>query len=68
MPIPKEVLERMKEGMDEAEVLLKDYKDIITDMRLAGMDTTEREKVSHDMTEKLRQQRVFYGRQKAKSK
>ncbi|MBA7583497.1 hypothetical protein ES708_25442 [subsurface metagenome] len=66
MPLPKEVLEQMKEGIDKAEVLLKDYRDIVTDMRLAGMDTTKREEILHDMTERLRQQRVFYGRQKAK--
>lgn len=67
MPLPKDILEGMKANMDEAEKLLADYKDIVTDMRLAGMDTAKMEERIDDMTERLRQQRFFYERQKAKT-
>jgi len=67
MPIPKEQLDFIKLDIDEASKTLKDMKEVIDDMRLAGMSIEKQEKTFDDLSDRLRSLRVFYDRQQAKS-
>lgn len=67
MPLPKEVLEAVKVDLDEATSTLADMKDIVSDMRFAGMDTKAQEAKIDDLETAIRQMKVVYERQKAKS-
>lgn len=67
MPIPKEQLELIKQDIDAATETLADMKDVIDDMRLAGMSIDRQQKTYDDLSDKLRSLRVFYERQTAKS-
>lgn len=66
MPMPKELLDRIAADIKEAEGYLAEVKDVVSDMRLAGMDTSRQVKEIDDLEDKLRQLRVFHERQKAK--
>ena len=68
MPLPKEVLALVADDIKKAEDSLVELKDIVTDMRLSGMDTAKRDDELDDLKDKLRNLKVFYDRQKAKSK
>ena len=67
MPLPKEQLDYIKLDIDAAGKTLKEMKDVIDDMRLAGMSIDKQQKTYDDLTDKLRSLRVFYERQSAKS-
>ena len=67
MPLPKEVLESLKHDIDEAEESLKEVKDVVTDMRLAGMDTAKLDSELETLKDEIRKRRILYDRQKAKS-
>lgn len=67
MPLPKEQLDFIKLDIDAATGTLAEMKDVIDDMRLAGMDIEKQQKTYDDLTDKLRSLRVFYERQIAKS-
>ena len=67
MPLPKEQLDFIKNDIDAASNTLKDMKDVIDDMRLAGMSIDKQQKTYDDLTDRLRSLRVFYERQQAKS-
>ena len=67
MPLPKEQLDFIKLDIDAASKTLKEMKDVIDDMRLAGMSIDKQQKTYDDLSDKLRSLRVFYERQSAKS-
>jgi len=67
MPLPKEQLDYIKLDIDAAGKTLKEMKDVIDDMRLAGMDSEKQQKIYDDLIDRLRSLRVFYDRQQAKS-
>ncbi|GAJ15481.1 unnamed protein product [marine sediment metagenome] len=67
MPLPKEQLKLISEDIEAAEKTLADMKDVIDDMRLAGMSIDKQQKTYDDLTDRLRSLKVFYARQEAKS-
>ena len=67
MPLPKEQLEFIKLDIDAASETMKGMKDVIDDMRLAGMSIDKQQKTYDDLSDRLRSLRVFYERQQAKS-
>ncbi|MBA7617776.1 hypothetical protein ES703_25094 [subsurface metagenome] len=67
MPIPKEVLDRIAEDITKAETSLADLKDVLSDMKLSGMDTAKQEAEFDDLSRKLRSLKIFYDLRKAKS-
>jgi len=67
MPLPKEQLDFIKLDIDAASKTLKAMKDVIDDMRLAGMSIEKQQKRFDDLTDKIRSLRVFYERQATKS-
>lgn len=67
MPIPKEILESIREDIDDATLALADLKSIVSDMRFAGMDTTRQDAEIAHLTEEIRKLRIFHDRQKAKA-
>ena len=67
MPLPKEVLESLKRGIDEAEESLIEVKDVVTDMRLAGMDTAKFDDRLETLRDEIRKRRILYERQISKS-
>lgn len=66
MPLSKEQLELIKGDIDTASEKLIAMKDVIDDMRLAGMATDKQQATYDDLTDRLRSLKVFYGRQEAK--
>ncbi len=67
MPLPKEVLESVAADISKASASLKELKEVVTDMRLSGMETTKQDDEVNRLSEKLRTFKVFYERQKAKA-
>lgn len=67
MPIPKEVLDSIAEDIAEAEALLAGLKDVVSDMKLSGMDTQVQDAEISELSKRLRGLRMFYELQKAKS-
>lgn len=67
MPLPKEALDRIAEDIEKAEASIAELKDVVSDMRLSGMDVTTQTAAMKDLSDKIRQLKVFYERQKAKS-
>lgn len=67
MPLPKDILESIKGDIAEAEKALAELKDVVSDMRLAGMDTTKQDAEVDSLDDEIRKLKVFYGRQIAKS-
>jgi len=66
MPLPKEALDRIAADIKVAEGHLAEAKDVVADMKLSGMDTTTQTATIDDLTDKIRQLKVFHDRQKAK--
>ena len=66
MPLPKETLDDILRDVRESEAALVDLKDVISDMRLSGMDVAKEEDKMDELTDKIRSLRSFYDRQKAK--
>ena len=67
MPLPKEQLDFIANDIGAATATLKEMKDVIDDMRLAGMSIDKQEKTYDDLSDRLRSLRVFYERQQAKT-
>jgi hypothetical protein len=67
MPLPIEVLDSVKEDIEQAKLLMKDLKDVIADMRYAGMDIAKQEEELASLSSEIKKLEVFYDRQKAKS-
>ena len=67
MPMPKEVLDTTAEDIAKAETSLADLKDVVSDMRLSGMDTTRQDAEVADLSGKLRSLKMFYELRKAKA-
>lgn len=68
MPMSKEVLDIIAEDIAKAEASLTDLKDVVSDMRLSGMDVTKQEAEVTDLSGKLRSLRLFHDLRKAKVK
>jgi len=67
MKMPDEVLERIAADIEQAEVSLADLKDVVSDMRLSGMNTTKQDTEIESLSSKLRSLKMFYERRKSKS-
>jgi signal transduction histidine kinase len=67
MPLPKEILDSVEEDIKEADSAIAELRDVVTDMRLAGMDTTKQEAELDKLTDEIRKLRIFDARQRAKS-
>lgn len=63
MPLPKDILKQAKASLDEAETILNEIKDVVTDMRLSGLDTTKQDVEMEHMRDEIRKRRNFYQRQ-----
>lgn len=66
MPLPKEVLDSIAADIETSESALVELEDVLSDMRLAGMDVAKHESECESLTEKVRSLKIFYERQKAK--
>jgi len=67
MALPREVLEAVAADIARAEDSLAELKDVISDMKLSGMDVDKREDTVDALKDKLHSYKVFYERQKAKA-
>ena len=67
MPLPKDILEKVKVNLDKAEATLNEITDVVTDMRLAGLDTAKQDIETENLRDEIRKRRIFYERQKARS-
>lgn len=67
MPLPKEVLVAVNADIEKATASLAELKDVITDMKLSGMETTKQDADYDRLSDSLRSLSLFYDRQKAKS-
>lgn len=67
MPLPDEVLVSIAEDIEKAESSMADLKDVVSDMRLSGMDTAVQDAEVADLSKKLRSLKMFYDLRKAKS-
>jgi len=67
MPLPKEVLEVIASNIEQAQLTVDDLEDIVRDARLSGMDVSRWEKEIDDIKTRIRQQKIFYERQRVKS-
>ena len=67
MPMPKEVLDTIAADIVKAESSLADLKDVVSDMRLSGMDTTKQQAEFDELSKKLRSMKTFYDLRKAKA-
>lgn len=67
MPLPKDVLDKAEANLDKAEAILADITDVVTDMRLAGLDTTKRDIEMENLRDEIRKRRIFHERQKARA-
>ncbi|MAF43777.1 MAG: hypothetical protein CMI54_06385 [Parcubacteria group bacterium] len=63
MPIPEEILNKIKDALAEAKEKQKEVKDVISDLKASGIDTLEQTNKLSELTEKIRQLETFYGRQ-----
>jgi len=66
MPLPKDLLARCKANLDKAEATLAEITDVVTDMRLAGLDTSKQDIQMENMRDEIRKRRIFYERQTAR--
>ena len=66
MPLPQEQLDFIKLDIEAATEKLRDMKDVIDDMRLAGMGISKQEDIYNQLDDRLRSLKVFYERQQAK--
>ena len=66
MPMSKEVLNTIAGDIKKADSSLADLKDVVSDMRLSGMDTAKQEAEVADLSKKLRSMKMFYDLRKAK--
>ena len=67
MPLPREVLDSIKEDIDKAKTLLAELREVITDMRLSGMDTAKQDDQFEALSTEIRHLEGFYERQRVKS-
>ena len=67
MPMPKEVLDTIAGDIEKAESSLADLKDVLSDMRLSGMDTAKQQVEFDELSKKLRSMKMFYDLRKAKA-
>ena len=66
MPMSKEVLATIAGDIKRADSSLVDLKDVVSDMRLSGMDTAKQEAEVAALSKKLRSMKMFYDLRKAK--
>jgi len=66
MSLPTVVLDAIAGDIKIAETSMAELKDIISDMKLSGMDTASQQKIFTELADKLRSLKVFYERQKSK--
>jgi len=67
MPLPKEVLETVKKDIDRATESLAKLKEVVSDMRYAGMDTTKNDTEIDRLDDEIRKLKIFYNRQAKKA-
>ena len=67
MPMSKEVLATIAADITRAKASLADLKDVVSDMRLSGMDTTRQDAEVSELSKKLRTMERFYEIRKAKA-
>lgn len=67
MPLPTEVLDKIKKSIDEAEEGIKSVSDVIADLRASGIDASKQEEKLKTAKEDLRKLRFFFERQSKKS-
>lgn len=61
MPLSPEQQKEVKEGIKNAEALLKDAKADIATARTAGIDVTEQEKQLKELIQTIRKLKAVYG-------
>jgi len=66
MPLPAEVLNEIKNRIDEAEDSIRNVEDVISDLRATGVDASKQEEKLAEVKEELRRLRLFYERQHGK--
>lgn len=60
MPLPSEVLEKMKADIEGADALIKDIEETIHDMRESGIDALKQEERLREAKEVRRQSKSLY--------
>lgn len=63
MPLPPDVLEEIKKGLDTAAAEVKSIEDVLADMRATGIGVGEQEERLKEAKEDLRKLSLFYERQ-----
>ncbi len=63
MPLPPEILDRIKTNLDEADKSVKTLEDIVSDLRVSGIDASKEEADLDKVKGELTKLRLFYGRQ-----
>jgi len=63
MPISNELLGQIKTQIDDAEQAIKEIEDVISDLRVSGIDATDQEKKLASVKAQVNQLRLFYSRQ-----
>lgn len=67
MPLPKEVLETVKKDIDRASESLVLLKEVVSDMRHAGMDTAKQDTEIDRLDDEIRKLKIFHTRQVKKA-
>jgi len=66
MALTKEVLDTIAADVEKAENSLKALKDVVSDMKLSGMETAKQEAEVASLSTKIRSLKAFYELRKAK--
>ena len=66
MPLPPEVLEKIKTNLDAAETQLKSIHDVVVDLRASGIDAAAQEAEYNKLKDEYNKMVMFYGKQKAR--
>ena len=63
MPLPPELLEKIKATLDEAEKNIKSIEDVIADLRASGIDASKQEETLSSAKDRFKLMRLFYSKQ-----
>jgi len=66
MPLPQEVLEEIRSRLERAQELVDSLEDVVSDMRVSGIEPVSQEAELRAAREDLRKLRAFYDRQIAR--
>lgn len=68
MPLTPELLEQIREKLDEAKKKRADVQDVLDDLRASGIDASAQVEKLKAIDEDIKRMDVFYGRQQKRLK